>query len=173
MVFLSYCRTSKQTNRAASPSGPLQNKQTPFSRFLLQTSPSLSLLHNCFFLSLLSPVLHPVASFFSSSSYSFGSRLDLVSVHGAGLTSLHAAGVAIRTKPDLLPVTCGRCKLEKNLVTLTRSLVETARLCVHSLADANHRALLQKRGKQCNLNPFNIPTSTSLPQAPLGGIKPI
>lgn len=84
-----------------------------FLAFLLQTSPSLALLHNCFFLSFLSPVLHPVASFFSSSSYSFGSRLDLVSVHGAGLTSLHAAGVAIRTKPDFVPVTCGRCKLEK------------------------------------------------------------
>lgn len=107
--LLSQLETNEQ--RRVSLRTAAEQTNAFFSFFLLQTSPSL--LHNCFFLPFLSPVLHPVASFFSSSSYSFGSRLDLVSVHGAGLTSLHAAGVAIRTKPDLVPVTCGRCKLEK------------------------------------------------------------
>lgn len=108
---VSFLLSQLETNEQRRVSLRTAAEQTnAFSRFFVA---DLSL-SPCFFLPFLSPVLHPVASFFSSSSsYSFGSRLDLVSVHGAGLTSLHAAGVAIRTKPDLVPVTCGRCKLEK------------------------------------------------------------
>lgn len=79
------------------------------------------------------------------------------SFRGAGLTTPQTTSVSMKTMKELVSVACersGAMQVGQNLATLTQSLViRLGLLCVHSLADANHRAL-HRLQHQMKVEPF-------------------